>query len=108
MTITAERSFFGVIPLGRRGVSPREVISYAVQGLHGSATLPVGITLEILSEDKIKDTRDISAINKELGRRKGTPDTLHFERERDEINRNIPKIPSIIPGVRTELKWSPS
>lgn len=107
MTIEAKRSFLGIIPLGGRKVFPGETISYEVQGIHGSTRSPVGITLEILSKDKINDTRDISAVNEELGRREGTPDRLHFVRERQEINQSVLRIPSRVPGVRTELKWSP-
>lgn len=108
MTTHAERVALGIHfgPIGSRRVKPGEAFRFSVSEIHGSTALPVGITYDVISSDEINDHRDISAINKELGRREGTPNILHHRRVRREINQ-LPKIPSRIPGVWTELKWSP-
>lgn len=108
MTIEA-RKFFGFIPLGKTKVPVGDEKIYSVTEVQGSTKTSVGIVLEVLSLDKIDDLRDISAVNRELGRQKeGTPNLLHFTWEKDKINRGIPPIPSRIRGVRTELRWRES
>lgn len=105
MTVRAER-FLGPLPLGKRKVPAGEAFFYCVTGIHGSINTPVGIELKILSGDEVDDTRDISAVNRELGgRRDGAPNTLRFTREKQEITECIPPIPGRLPGLRTEFKW---
>lgn len=108
MTIEAKTTLLG-IPVRRRVLEHGSKFRFTSwESLSGDILLfPVGVNLTVVSPNIIEISKDISALNEERSphAKEGRPDITHHVRKDNEINGT--HIPSRIPGVWTELKWSP-